>query len=156
GFVNSLDEDFRNGVDVPVIRYAEILLAHAEAHAELGSLSQGIRDATVNQLRRRAGMPELSMAVAMDTAQAARHPGIGSAVLLEIRRERRVELAVEGRRLEDLNRWKAGKLMEKEPLGLYFPGPGKYDMTGDGIEDLHLLEASQVIPNPGNREKNSL
>lgn len=156
GFVNSLDEDFRNGVDVPVMRYAEVLLTHAEAHGELGTLSQGILDVTVNALRKRAGMPDLTMSVPTDPVQAARYPGLSDAVLLEIRRERRVELALEGRRLEDLNRWNAGKLMEKEPLGLYFPGLGKYDMTGDGIEDLHLLGASQVVPNPEARERNSL
>src|SRR5690606_20817103 len=113
GFVNSLDEDFRNGVDVPVMRYAEVLLTHAEAHGELGTLSQGILDVTVNALRKRAGMPDLTMSVPTDPVQAARYPGLSDAVLLEIRRERRVELALEGRRLEDLNRWNAGKLMEK-------------------------------------------
>ena len=56
--------------------------------------------------------------------------------LLEIRRERRVELALEGFRYDDLMRWKAGKLLEKVPEGIYFPSLGKYDLTGDGIEDI--------------------
>ncbi len=156
GFTNSLDQDFRNDVDVPVFRYAEVLLTHAEAEAELGSVSQSILDATINELRGRVGMPTLTMSVASDPVQAARYPNVSNPVLLEIRRERRVELALEGRRLEDLNRWKAGKLMEKEPRGLYFPGLGKYDLTGDGIEDIVLLGASDVVPNPEDRETNSL
>jgi hypothetical protein len=156
GFTNSLDQDFRNDVDVPVFRYAEVLLTHAEAEAELGSVSQSILDATINELRSRVGMPTLTMSVASDPVQAARYPNVSNPVLLEIRRERRVELALEGRRLEDLNRWKAGKLMEKEPRGLYFPGLGKYDLTGDGIEDIVLLGASDVVPNPEDRETNSL
>lgn len=156
GFTNSLDEDYRNNVDVPVIRYAEVLLTRAEAQAELGNISQGLLDLTVNELRDRVGMPHLNMSAATDPIQAARYPEVNNSVLLEIRRERRVELAMEGRRLDDLNRWKAGKLMEKEPAGLYFPGLGKYDLTGDDIEDLVILGASDVIPNPEDREVNSL
>ena len=156
GFLNSLDEDYRNDVDVPVLRYAEVLLNYAEAQAELGTLSQSILDITVNELRARVGLPALTMGVTADPVQAARHPDVSSAVLLEVRRERRVEFALEGRRLDDLNRWKVGKLMEKEPVGPYFPGLGKYDLTGDGIEDIILLGASDVVPNPEDREVNGL
>ena len=60
--------------------------------------------------------------------------------ILEIRRERRVELAGEGRRYDDLMRWYSGKLLEAEFLGMYFPRTGRYDMTGDDIADLILVE----------------
>ena len=46
--------------------------------------------------------------------------------------------------------------MEKEPVGFYFPGLGKYDFTGDGIDDIVLLGAGETIPNPDDREVNSL
>ncbi len=156
GFLNSLDFDYINGVDSPVIRYAEILLNYAEAQAELGTLSQNVLDVTVNELRNRVGLPHLTMGATADPVQAAKYPNVNSPVLLEIRRERRVEFAQEGRRLDDLNRWNAGKLMEKEPVGMYFPGLGKYDLTGDGVEDIILLSASDVVPEPDAREKNSL
>ncbi|MDA1019270.1 MAG: RagB/SusD family nutrient uptake outer membrane protein [Bacteroidetes bacterium] len=156
GFINSRDLDYTNGIDVPVLRYAEVLLNYAEAEAELGTISQNILDASINKLRARVGMPSLPMNVATDVVQAAKYPEVSSPVLLEIRRERRVELAFEGRRLDDLNRWKAGKLMEKEPVGLYFPDLGKYDLTGDGVDDIILLDASSVVPNPIDREENSL
>jgi len=156
GFLNSLDQDYRNEVDAPIMRYAEVLLNYAEAQAELGTISQNILDATVNELRARVGLPDLTMGVTADPVQAARYPKVSSPVLLEIRRERRVEFAQEGRRLDDLNRWKAGKLMEKEPVGLYFPGLGKYDLTGDGEDDIILIAAADVVPEPDSRETNGL
>ncbi|MDP5139061.1 MAG: RagB/SusD family nutrient uptake outer membrane protein, partial [Spirosomaceae bacterium] len=156
GFVNSTNQDVVNGLDIPVMRYAEVLLNYAEAQAELGSITQSVLDISVNKLRQRVNMPSLQMGVSLDPQQAAKFPGVSNPLILEIRRERRVELALEGRRLEDLNRWKAGKLMEKEPVGLYFPSLGKYDLTGDGVVDLVLLGASESIPNPAAREVNSL
>jgi hypothetical protein len=156
GFINSTDQDYTNNIDVPVFRYAEVLLTHAEAMAELGLLNQTLLDATINQLRDRVQMPHLKMDVAKDPILSAKYPKVNSSVLLEIRRERRIEMAFEGRRLDDLNRWHAGKLLEIEPLGLYFPNTGKYDLTGDGVEDVILLDANTAIPNSENREKNSL
>ena len=154
GFVNDASQDIRSGVDVPVLRYAEVLLNYAETKAELGELTQAVLDVTINQLRDRVGLPHLMMAITADPVQDARYPDVSDPVLLEIRRERRVEMALEGRRLEDLNRWGAGKLMEKEPLGMYFPGLGRYDLTGDGVDDIVLLNESDAIPDP--KETNSL
>ena len=154
GFVNDPSVEVRNGVDIPVLRYAEVLLNLAEAKAELGTLNQDDLDATVNQIRNRVGLPNLTLNVVPDAAQARRYPEIANSVLLEIRRERRVELAMEGRRLDDLNRWNSGKLLEKEPVGMYFPGLGKYDLTGDGIEDIILIGASDPVPSP--KELNDL
>lgn len=148
GFVNNPSVEVRRGVDIPVLRYAEVLLNLAEAKAELGTLTQTDLDATINLLRNRAGLAHLTMGVVPDAAQAARYPEISDPVLLEIRRERRVEMAMEGRRLDDLNRWNSGKLLEKEPVGMYFPGLGKYDLNGDGVEDIVLLGASDPIPSP--------
>lgn len=156
GFINSKDNSFINGIDIPVLRYAEVLLNYAEAQSELGTISQDILDSTINKLRDRVGMPGLKMNVATDPALAAKYPNINNAVLLEIRRERRVELAFEGRRLDDLHRWNAGKLMEKEPVDPYFPGLGKYDLTGDDVDDIILIDANSVVPTPENREVNSL
>lgn len=154
GFANDPSLDVRRGIDIPVLRYAEVLLNLAEARAELGTLDQGTLDATINQLRDRVGMPHLTMGVTMDPSQEARYPGVSNPVLLEIRRERRIEFAMEGSRLDDLNRWNAGKLMEKEPVGMYFPGLGKYDLTGDGVDDIELLGATDAIPDP--KELNDL
>ncbi|MBC7000790.1 RagB/SusD family nutrient uptake outer membrane protein [Cytophaga sp. FL35] len=154
GFANSASFDVRANIDIPVLRYAEVLLINAEAKAELGIINQGDLDQTINLLRDRVGMPHLTMSVATDSYQAEKYPLVTNPVLLEIRRERRVELAMEGRRLDDLNRWAAGKVLEEEPVGMYFPSLGKFDLTGDGIEDIILLGESESVPDP--KEENSL
>ncbi len=100
----------------PIFRYAEALLIQAEAHAELGTCTQGVLDQTINRLRKRAGMPDLTLAkLPQDPKLDARYLQycgyVPSALVREIRRERRVELAWENFRWDDLVRWKAGKLL---------------------------------------------
>lgn len=161
GYVNSTDNNTLNGVDFPVYRYAEILLAYAEAQAELGTLTQAQLDKSVNLLRKRAGLPDLNLAQANanpDPVMALQYPNIATnkGVTLEIRRERRVEFAFENTRYDDLMRWKAGQLLAKSPEGMYFAGLGKYDLTGDGIEDVILIDRSQTIPGESQKEVNAL
>jgi len=136
-----------NYTSMPIYRYAEVLLAYAEAKAELGQLSQADLDQSVNKLRDRSGvkMPFLNMAAANaspDPVQAAYYPevsGANSGVILEIRRERRVELACEGLRVEDLKRWGAGAYFAANNQGIYIPGLGAYDMTGEGEPNVAIL-----------------
>lgn len=160
GYVNSTDQTTLNSVDFPVHRYAEALLILAEAKAELGILTQEDLDRSVNLLRRRVALPDLILADANanpDPIQAAKFPNLSGAnqgVILEIRRERRVELAFENSRYDDLMRWHAGKLLEQIPEGMYFPGVGDYDVTGDGIPDIKLIPDGQTIP--ADREQNEL
>lgn len=162
GYVNSADAIVRQGVDFPVYRYADALLIYAEALAELGTLTQVNLDESVNLLRKRVGLPDLSLAkanAAPDPFMAQKHPnltGTNKGVILEIRRERRVELAFENSRYDDLMRWQAGKLLTNIPEGMYFPGLGKYDMTGDGVEDIILIDKSVSIPAEAQKLKNSL
>jgi hypothetical protein len=161
GFVNTTDYNVYQSLDLPVVRYAEVLLTYAEARAELGELTQADLDMTINVLRDRAGMPHLTMNPPVEAIQEARYPLVASSTtqwkeLLEIRRERRIELAFEGFRYDDLMRWYACKLLEEEPVGIYFPGLGKYDLTGDGIEDIKLIDVSETIPLPEDKDTNSL
>jgi hypothetical protein len=53
-------------------------------------------------------------------------------------------------------RWKAGKLLAKIPEGMYFKGLEKYDMTGDGVDDIILIDRTATIPAEATKEKNSL
>lgn len=161
GYVNSTDNNTLNGVDFPVYRYAEVLLTYAEALAELGTLTQGQLDQSLNLLRRRAGLPDLNLAVANanpDPALKLQYPNVTAniGVILEIRRERRVEFAFENLRFDDLMRWKVGKLLTKSPEGMYFKGLGKYDLTGDGVDDIILIDRAATIPAEEQKEKNSL
>lgn len=92
-----------------LVRYAEGLLAYAEAKAILGTINQADLDQTVNVLRNRVGMTPMSLSdvnswsMAYD-AKAGFDP-TESNIVNEIRRERTVELALEGFRLDDLKRW---------------------------------------------------
>ncbi|MRG47902.1 RagB/SusD family nutrient uptake outer membrane protein [Chitinophaga sp. SYP-B3965] len=162
GYINSTDSKILDGADFPAYRYAEVLLILAEAKAERGSLTQEDLNNSINLIRNRVNMPALVMATAnanTDPVLAAKYPDVSGAnkgVILEIRRERRVELAMEGFRFDDVNRWHAGKELEKIPEGMYFPGLGKYDLTGDGIEDIILVDKGTAIPPSGSQETNSL
>ncbi|TDQ06709.1 RagB/SusD family nutrient uptake outer membrane protein [Pedobacter metabolipauper] len=161
GYVNSTDNVTLNSVDFPVYRYAEALLIYSEAIAELGTLTQQNLDESLNLLRRRAGLPDLNLAQATAAPdqlllQQFSNVTANAGVIMEIRRERRVEFAFENSRYDDLMRWKAGKLLAKSPEGMYFAGLGKYDMTGDGIEDIALIDRTQTIPAEAQKEKNSL
>ncbi|MBO9620208.1 MAG: RagB/SusD family nutrient uptake outer membrane protein [Niabella sp.] len=131
--------------DLPIFRYAEVLLINAEAKAELGTLTQTDLNNTINLIRGRVGMPPLNMAAANaapDPYLAGRYPlvtGSNAGVILEIRRERRTELACEGFRLDDLYRWKAGALLAQSSTGMYVPSLGGLDVTGDGVPDIAIL-----------------
>ena len=105
---------------LPIIRYAEGLLAYAEAAAELEMWSDDIANKTLKALRERAGVKYLA------PAKDANFTDFGytlTPVLQEIRRERRSELALQGFRLDDLMRWKADKLIVGKR--------GKGDYVGD-------------------------
>lgn len=140
---------------MPIFRVAEVYLNYAEAKAELGTLTQSDLDKSVNLLRDRVGMAHLDMAVANANPDASltnvngygfsspvllAHPNKG--VLLEIRRERLIETSLEGLHYWDIMRWREGHLFTLPRLGLYFPGEGKYDLTGDGKANI-LLSATK-------------
>ena len=147
----------RSTSDLPVYRLGEILLIYAEAKAELGTITQADLDASVNLLRRRVGMPDMKMDVTVDPYLTSPETGYTNpkllassnlAVILEVRRERGVELAQEGTnyRWYDIVRWREGKCIEQPYYGVYFPGPGEYDLNGDGKLDYCLYEGD-VKPN---------
>jgi len=142
---------------LPVFRYAEVLLNYAEAKAELGTINQGDLDISVKLLRDRVGMPNMDMAAAnanpdpylmlQDSILVRRNTG-NLGLLLEIRRERRIELVMEGFAWNDLMRWKEGHLLAVPFKGAYFPGVGNYDLDGDGVTDLVIWSGTKpVVPN---------
>ncbi|MEQ7801350.1 RagB/SusD family nutrient uptake outer membrane protein [Pedobacter sp. ASV1-7] len=99
----------RDANDIHIMRYAEVLLTYAEAAAEQGALSQNDLDISINLLRDRVGMKH--MEIAELTAN-------GLNVRDEIRRERRIELAIEGQRYFDILRWKQGNLLAEDMKGM--------------------------------------
>ena len=125
---------------IPLFRYAEVLLNYAEAKAELGTLSDQDWSKTVGALRARAGITGGLNAkpVKVDTyLQNTYFPNISDPVLLEIRRERSIELALEGFRFSDIKRWKLGKLMTMRWTGIYVPKLNEpMDLDHDGTMDV--------------------
>ncbi|MES2332012.1 MAG: RagB/SusD family nutrient uptake outer membrane protein [Bacteroidota bacterium] len=131
--------------DLIILRYAETLLNFAEAKAELGTLTQADLDKSINLLRARAGMPNMNLAAANaspDPYLFTQYPNVESGankgVILEIRRERRIEMFNEGLRWDDLMRWKEGKKLEQPMVGIYFPSLGSFDFDNDGKTDVFL------------------
>lgn len=121
------DKQSSNDNDIILFRYAEVLLNFAEAKAELGTLTQPDLENSIKLIRARVGMGNIDMAAANadpDPILAEQYPlvkGDNKGVILEIRRERRVEMVMEGLRYDDIMRWKAGHLFTKPFYGVYFP-----------------------------------
>lgn len=148
----SLDNPFYDGQAeatnaVPIFRYAEILLIYAEAKAELGEFTSIIWDKTIKLLRERAGVIGKEPEMADTYLQTTFYPGISDKYLLEIRRERAIELIAENHRFDDLMRWKRGDLLAEDAMqwtGIYVPELGKgYDMDGDGKADVCFYTGSK-------------
>jgi len=138
--------------DMPLFRLAEVYLNFAEAKAELGTFTQTDADMSINKLRDRVGMPNLDVIVANqnpDVYLTAYFQNVtqssSTGVILEIRRERIVELALEGFHYYDMMRWKEGVAFTLPFLGQYFPGEGKYDLDNDGKIDLVLYKDTKPI-----------
>ncbi|MCI1785882.1 MAG: RagB/SusD family nutrient uptake outer membrane protein [Bacteroidales bacterium] len=110
---------------VPVLRYGEVLLNYAEAEAELGKMTETIWNLTIGALRARAGVKSVypeSAGYQRDPILYSYYNGDGSGqngvvlsdMILEIRRERAVELCMEdGLRQLDLKRWKLGNFIAR-------------------------------------------
>jgi hypothetical protein len=114
-----------------ILRFAEALLNYAEAEAELGKITQGDLDLTINRLRDRVGMPHLDMSnVPVDPRYV--NDGV-SPLIVEIRRERRIELFMEGFRYDDLRRWKQGKKLEQPDLGIRFDAAAEARYEGANV-----------------------
>lgn len=136
---------------VSVFRFAEVLLNYAEAKAELSELTSGDWAKTIGALRSRAGITGglAALPTTVDKyLQATYFPNISNPVILEIRRERGIELALEGFRFYDIIRWKRGELFEMEWRGIYVPEANKLmDLNGDGTPDVYfytVAPASQM------------
>lgn len=152
-FVSESQYDDYNAAesDIPLIRAAEVYLNYAEAKAELGPVAQSDLDVSVNLLRQRAGVSPLNLTAANNTPdQYLTSPktgyvnvsGSNAGVILEIRRERTIELICEGHRYWDIMRWKEGWRFTREFTGMYISGAQNYDFDGDGQDDFCIYEGN--------------
>ena len=141
--------------DIPVYRFAEAHLIYAEAKAELNEFKQAEADKSINKIRERVGMPKMVVDdLTVDPYLVSERYGYRTlaeknpsnlAALLEIRRERTIELVLEdSNRWDDIVRWKEGRCFMQPLQGIYFPGPGEYDLTGDGQPDILLYDTAKA------------
>jgi len=106
-----------------LMRYADVLLMYAEAKVELNEIDNTVYDA-INQIRQRPSveMPPISS-------------GKSQAELREIvRNERAIELAFEGLRIFDINRWKIGEVKAGLLQGMLYQNQstGEWDTLNYG------------------------
>ncbi|MBF9254481.1 RagB/SusD family nutrient uptake outer membrane protein [Pontibacter sp. 172403-2] len=138
----AIDGGNNNTNAVSVFRYAEILLNYAEAKAELGTITDEDWEKTVGALRSRAGITGglSSLPTVVDPyMQETYFPNISNPVIIEVRRDRGIELALEGFRFYDIVRWARGELMEMKWTGIYVPAANEYmDLNEDGIPDVYF------------------
>lgn len=143
----------RNDNSISIIRYAEVLLNYAEAKAELGTMTDEDWANTVGALRARAGITGGLSAkpVTVDPyLQTHYFPEISDPALLEIRRERGIELVLEGFRFYDIVRWHKGELMEMEWNGFYVPSINQpLDLNQDGMMDVYFYKEMPTGPMDG-------
>jgi starch-binding outer membrane protein, SusD/RagB family len=149
----SFDQSTDNTNSICLMRYAEILLNYAEAEEELKNYGgPGLTGAdwtkTIGALRTRAGLTgALTIPSTVDPSiQSYYSPKasdmygaltITDPVLLEIRRERGIELVLEGFRFNDLTRWRLGTLLARPWDGIYVPSVNNnIDLDGDGTPDV--------------------
>lgn len=141
----TLDDTQYDNVDicdnnVIVFRYAEVLLNYAEAKAELATLTDDDWSKTIGLLRARAGITgglNQKPTQVDNYLQERFFPGISNPEILEIRRERAIELSFEGFSWPDICRWKVGDLVTNVWDGIYVPElDTPYDMNGDGVPDV--------------------
>ncbi len=119
------DKNYRaslqSGLNIILIRYADVLLMHAEALVEQNQMDEQGWNLTIRPLRERAGFSE---ATALD------FPGGSQSDLRQIiRNERRTELAFEGLRHKDIIRWRtAENVLNGWIFGMYIQDvPGVSD-----------------------------
>ena len=140
--------------DYPVFRYAEVLLNYAEAKAELGELTADDITKTIDVIRARVGMPPMGgVPTTAEKLMGMYYPVIALmgppqlAAILEVRRERTVELFAEGFRQWDLLRWGEGVQLTPKATngfqGVYFTGLGEYDLDKDGKMDILLYQGNK-------------
>lgn len=154
----------QNETDAPIFWLAEVLLNYAEASAELADLGEYVMtqadlDNSVNLLRNRAGVAPLVLTGADNVSASGvqindpKRDADVSPLLWEVRRERRIELMMDGFRYQDLMRWKKGEYLDiaKNPdcvLGAKVPDNPDIIRSADGYITPYEPGTSRTFMDP--------
>lgn len=131
--------------DVPLIRYAEVLLSYAEAKAELGEMTADVWNKTVKPLRERSGVTSIYPSSADPYMVAYFQNQISDPFILEVRRERGIELTMEDIRYDDIIRWHQGELFERGWKGIWIPSTDTpLDLNNDGVNETIVTAKSSI------------
>lgn len=146
-----VDQNTRQFIPWPVLRFTEVVLNYVEACIELGEDEEA--RTWLNRIRFRAGMPAITAS--------------GDALREAYRNERRIELVYEEHRFHDARRWMIagetlgrkvgiirvfGRLKSGSTVSVYRYDPESYDYTytvgtvDPGIENRQWLDKMYFIP----------
>ena len=141
-FQGSLDAEYRGSTPGIQFRYAEVLLNYAEALAELDGAANAAKIVElVSPLRKRVGMPDMDFDREYNTSADYPFHALNK-YLQAVRRERRVELAIEGKRFDDIMRWAAAEelIIGQRAVGALF--------VGSNLENNPAYEGKLVYDKP--------
>ncbi len=136
--LSDFDNMWNTGLDMMLIRYSEVLLSYAEAKIEANQIDGSVYSA-IDQVRVRAGLPPTDQSVYNSQ----------STLRTLIRRERRSELAMEGLRWWDIQRWQIGPqvmagIVYGSKTGTVNTSTGAVTLTGNHLQvQTRLFDASK-------------
>jgi len=148
----NLDGMYSNENNYIWMRYAEVLLNYAEAKAELGTLTDAEWAATIGLIRARAGITgglNAKPTTVDKYLQETFFPNVTDATILEVRRERMIELVWEATpsSFADVQRWKVGPLLGMKWQGIYVKEFDKnIDLDLDGTPDVYFFTSTKPTP----------
>jgi len=135
-YINAEDyaDPTNSGINIILLRYAEVLLTLAEAKIELNQLDQSVYDA-INMVRNGRS----------DVKLPPIQTGLSQAQLREVvRHERTVELAFEGLRLFDIRRWKTAETVMQGPVyGITYPDQNNQLLTVQVVSFNRVFDKSR-------------
>ncbi|NIG54493.1 RagB/SusD family nutrient uptake outer membrane protein [Chitinophaga sp. Cy-1792] len=129
--------NYSSGLNLILIRYADVLLMYAEAKNELGQMNAAVWGQTIQPIRTRAGFADAGATVynaAMDQAT----------MQTLIRRERRAEFAFEGLRTLDIRRWKIAATVLSRPVRGIRVSSGAFNKDARG----YIIVENRVFTDP--------
>ena len=154
------------------MRYSELLLIWAEAKCELGNFTDADWAASVGAIRRRAGITGglTTRPTVADPYLANLFKHTSDPVMLEIIRERFIELMGEGHEKDDIYRWADTGIISLPQYGIWIEGVDRnLDLDGDGVYDTYFytgdsapadavstIKYRQIDPTPGLGNKKCL